>query len=147
MNKFIFILLLIIFSPEITIAQESKKDNRKLPDSLFSTQLVLNWKDEIGLTPEQIKNIEDLSNQLGKETQAVSQQIKAESDALLNLISASKVDEPSATVIIYRIFDIERQLRINEVLYLIRIKNILSENQQQQLSDIRSKQRQRTLAQ
>lgn len=148
MNKLLFTLVFIILSFEITIAQESIRDRSKnLPDALFSPQLVSNWKDEIGLTPEQLKNIEDLSNQLEKETQAVGQQIKAESDALLNLLAASKVDEPSATVIISRILDLERQLRINEVLYLIRIKNILTENQQKQLSDIRSRQEARTSAQ
>jgi Spy/CpxP family protein refolding chaperone len=148
MNKLLFTLVFIILSFEITIAQESIRDRSKnLPDALFSPQLVSNWKDKIGLTPEQLKNIEDLSNQLEKETQAAGQQIKAESDALLNLLAASKVDEPSATEIISRILDLERQLRINEVLYLIRIKNILTENQQKQLSDIRSRQEARTWAQ
>ncbi len=148
MNKLIFTSVFIILSFEITIAQESIRDRSKnLPDALFSPQMVSNWKDEIGLTPEQLKDIEDLSNQLEKETQAVGQQIKAESDALLNLLAASKVDEPTATELISRSLDLERQLRINEVIYLIRIKNILTENQQKQLSEIRSRQEARTSVQ
>ncbi len=148
MKNFLFILVLIIISFEITIAQEPKTNrNRGLPDSLFSPQLISNSKDEIGLTPEQLKNIEDLSNQLKKETQAVGQQMKAESDELLKLLSYSKIDEPSATVIIYRIFDLERQLRIDETLYLIKLKNVLTENQQKQLTDIRSKEVKKALVQ
>jgi Spy/CpxP family protein refolding chaperone len=141
LRNLVVVLAIITFSFEITIAQESNaKRNRGLPDSLFSPQLIIDSQEEIGLTPEQLKKIEDLSMQLSKETQSVGQQMKLESEKLSKLLSASAVDEADATVIIYRIMDLERQLRIDEILYLIKLKNVLSETQQKQLSEIRSEQ-------
>jgi len=141
MKRFVLIIALITLFSGITVAQEStKKGNRGLPESLFSSQLIIESKNEIGLTAGQLKNIEDLSKQLEKETQSIGQQIKAESDKLLKLLSTPKVSEPDATVVIYRILDLERQLRIDETLYLIRLKNVLSEAQQKQLTKIKGKQ-------
>ncbi len=141
MKRLAVIIALIILFSGLTVAQEStKKGNRGLPESLFSPQLIIESKTEIGLTADQVKNIEDLSKQLEKETQFIGQQVKVESDKLLNLLSASKVNEADATVIIYRILDLERQLRIDETLYLIKLKNSLTEAQQKQLTEIRSKQ-------
>jgi len=140
MKRFVVVIALILLFNGITVAQETdKKSNKGLPESLFAPQLIIDSKKDIGLTPDQLKNIEDLSMQLEKETQSVGEQIKVESDKLQKLLSSSKVNESDATVIIYQILDYERQLRIDEILYLIKLKNVLTENQQKQLSEIRSK--------
>lgn len=141
MKRFAVVIALILLSNVVTVAQETdKKSNKGLPESLFSPQLINDSGKEIGLTADQHKNIQDLSKQLEKETQTIGQQVKVESDKLLKLLSAPKVNEADATVIIYRILDVERQLRIDETLYLIKLKNILTEAQQKQLSEIRGKQ-------
>ncbi|MGH7900840.1 MAG: hypothetical protein ACRENZ_03800 [Thermodesulfobacteriota bacterium] len=141
MKRLVVIIALILLNNGITVAQESnEKGKRGLPESLFSPQLIIDSKNEIVLTPDQLKNIEEQARQLEKETQTIGQQVKVESDKLLKLLLAPKVNEADSTVIIYRILDLERQLRIDETLYLIKLKNLLTEAQQKQLTEIRSKQ-------
>ena len=97
---------------------------------LFEPQLILDFRDKIALTDEQAKTIAVLIQQREAEMRASDQQAAPESQALLDLLAPAKVDEQKALARIDRILALERQRRRNELLHLIRLKNVLGEHQQ-----------------
>ena len=136
MKKVATLILLVLVYFGASIALQSGKG---LPPSLFSTRLVLDSQEEIGLTEEQIKAVKDLADKLKKETQEVNQKAAIESEKLLKLLAPTKINERKALSSIDRILALEKRHRRKELQHLIKLKNILTENQQKLLTEIRSR--------
>lgn len=136
MKKLVAFTLLVFLYCGVSIAQHS---GRGLPSSLFSTRLVLDSQEEIGLTKEQMKAVKNLVDRLNKETLAVKQKIATESDKLIKLLALTKIDERKALSSIERILSLGQRQRRSQLLHLIRLKNVLTEDQQNLLTEIRSR--------
>ena len=140
MKKILALLLVALLCYGVINAQEKTTvSERGLPDSLFSPQLILESKEQIGLTQDQVGSLEELSDQMEIETQGTGKVIAPVSEKLMRLLSASQVNESDAMTLVDIILDLERQYRAKQILYLIKVKNILSEDQQKQLMQIRAR--------
>jgi heavy-metal resistance protein len=124
-------------------ATGAQQRGRGLPPSLFYPKLILDSRDKIALTDEQAKALTTLIQQREAEMRASDQQIAPESEALLALLAPAKVDEAKALARIERILTLEHQRRKSELLHLIRLKNLLGEDQQNKLRDISAPKRAR----
>lgn len=142
MRKIFGLLAIVLSCYGVASAQERTTIQGKgLPDSLFSLQLVLESKEQIGLTQDQLNSLEKLSHQIEIETRETGELIAPVSEKLLKLLNSSQVKESDAMSLVEIIVDLERQYRAKQILYLIQMKNVLSENQQQQLEELRSRNR------
>ncbi len=140
MKRILALLAVALLCYGVTNAQESiTVSGTGLPDSLFSPQLILESKEQIGLTQDQLDSLKGLSDQMESETQGTGKVIAPVSEKLLRILSASHVNESDAMTFVDIILDLERQYRAKQILYLIKVKNILSEDQQKQLMEIRAR--------
>jgi Spy/CpxP family protein refolding chaperone len=92
---------------------------------------------EIGLTAQQRATITDAVKGLQAQVIDVQWQMQAEQQKLAELLSQPSVQETGALAQIDRVLDLERQVKKAHLAALIRIKNTLTAEQQQQLLTLR----------
>ena len=110
-----------------------------LPDTLFPAELVLDQAEAIELSAEQRKAIDGLvagDRAAARQDAPKRAQIAAELQALLE---QAKVDEEAAARLIDLALDLERGERRRNLLQLVRVKNVLSAEQQKALANIRAR--------
>ncbi len=108
-----------------------------LRDKLFPPELIMGHQEDIGLTDAQrkaiIKEIEGGQSKLVP----LQWQVRAEADKLEAALAAPRVDEQRALALADKVSGLERDLKRLHLTLLIRIKNILSADQQQRLQQMR----------
>ena len=108
-----------------------------LAEHLFAPDLVMRHQAEIGLSAAQRKAlIEELQH---TQTEMVPLQFEANeaSEALVGLVSPSRIDEGEALAQAQRLMEIETRIKGKHLVLLVRIKNLLSAEQQVRLAEIR----------
>ena len=107
-----------------------------LPASLFPHDLVMDNQEEIGLSEQQVEALSTLLAELDAETAAIHQEIPAASEELTEILAQTQINETQAMASFNTILDLERQERRIWLRRLIRVKNVLTEAQQDQLREI-----------
>lgn len=137
MRKTIIFSVLILLCCGAPIAKEC---NKKLPPhSLFSSRFIIDYKDEIELSKGQMQAVSDLVKQLQSEITTIHKEIFRESQRFQEFLTSSKVDEKEALARIDKILNIQNREHRSRLFHLIRLKNILTDNQQERLLEIRRK--------
>jgi len=110
---------------------------------MFPPELVMRYQTEINLSADQ-------KTSLVKETQALqSDLVPLQFDMgeaagkLRDALAAPKIDEEKASALADRLMTLESRIKKRHLALMIRIKNILTPEQQTQLRDLREKARQR----
>jgi Spy/CpxP family protein refolding chaperone len=99
----------------------------------FPPELVMQHQQQLGLTGEQRTAI---VNEVVRAQQRFVEgqwQMQAESEALRQLLQGARVDEAKLLQQLDRVLDLERQIKRTQIELQVRIKNVLTEAQQQQL--------------
>ena len=138
-------LLLFLFNITTTFAMEEPQTGKGLPSYLFSEKFIMENKEEIGLTKEQIQTILDLTTLFKKDEQTIKEQLFIESQKLNDLLAKFTIDEKVSMEIIESMLNIDLEKKKHWILFLIRIKNTLNEDQQEKLIHIREKVKQLNL--
>jgi Spy/CpxP family protein refolding chaperone len=112
-------------------------------DHLFPPELIMQHQGALGLTAEQRAAITDAVKGLQAQVIEVQWQMQQEQEKLADLLAQTSVQEPGALAQIDRVLDLERQIKKAHLAALIRIKNTLTAEQQQQLLTVRQHDAQR----
>ena len=118
------------------VAAQEKKDDR-FEKAFFDPQLVLQRSRDIGLTPQQRSAIMDAVKKA--QTDLVPLQLDMTEPALdlVELVEQQRVDETQALAKADKMLKIENEVKKAQMSLLIRIKNILTKEQQDRLRTIR----------
>jgi Spy/CpxP family protein refolding chaperone len=106
---------------------------------LFPPDLVMKHASEIGLDDGQKKKLREVFQAL--QTKMVDSQwtMQEETEKLLELLRARAVDEHAALAQADRVMTLEREIKRMHLQMLVRIKNMLTEVQQNRLKELRGR--------
>lgn len=110
---------------------------QEVPSELFVPEFVLASSESLSLTVEQAADVEALAGRLSDELQSIHERAAKESAVLLRLFETETVDETAALSVIDRLLDLERQAKRLRLQQVIRVKNLLSAEQQARLIELR----------
>jgi len=102
-------------------------------DALYTSESVLKFGKEIGLSDSQTAKIKELYKQNTTEFKELKEELNQAQDSLRELLNNSQVDEGASLKKLGRINELERKLKYVRLQMLIRIKNEISDTQQQEL--------------
>lgn len=114
-----------------------KPDINNVMDNFFPPEMIMRKQKEIGLSEEQQKTIkEEMKNTLSRFTE-LEWERNAEEETMITLARQSKVDEKNALAQFDKLLALEHKIKKVHLEMLIRVKNILTEEQQNKLLQIR----------
>lgn len=125
--------LMALASP--VLAQEKKDD--RFEKAFFDPQLVLQRSKEIGMTPQQRTAILDVIKKAQVELVPLQMDMAEPALELVEMIEGVKVDEAGALAKADKMLKIENEVKKVQMSLLIRIKNLLTKDQQDRLRTIR----------
>lgn len=125
--------LMALASP--ALAQEKKDD--RFEKAFFDPQLVLQRAKEIGMTPQQRTAILDVIKKAQVELVPLQMDMAEPGLELVEMIEEAKIDEASALAKADKMLKIENEVKKVQMSLLIRIKNLLTKDQQVRLRTIR----------
>ena len=126
MKNYVITTLLILVTSMLT-AQDAYKD------VLYTSETMLKYSDEIGLSDGQTAKIKKLYNQSTTTFKTLKEELNQAQDSLKELLKNTQVDERASLKKLDRVNDLEDRLKYVRLQMLIRIKNEISDTQQQKL--------------
>ena len=109
--------------------------------ALFPPEMVMRHAQDIGLSDEQREQITAVIQQVQSDIVPLEWEVRERTEALTNLLEKPRVDEAAALAQVDRVTEIENQMKKTHLTLLVRVKNLLSEDQQQQLLTLRQERR------
>lgn len=130
-------LVLLLVSTE-SVSGQNKSDDA-FARALFDPQLVLKNAQAIGLTPAQRRSV--LDELKSAQTALVPLQVDMTEPALelTELLEGTHIDEAKALAKIEQVLRIENEVKKRQAIFVIRVKNILTPEQQAKLREIRER--------
>jgi Spy/CpxP family protein refolding chaperone len=107
--------------------------------TLFSPELVMQHQSELALTPEQRRSITDAVKSLQNHTVDLQWNLQAEQTELARLLEQRPVQEQAAIAQLNKLMDLEASVKRAHLATLTRIKNVLTDRQVQQLTELRGR--------
>lgn len=104
---------------------------------MFPPELLIANQRKIGLTPEQRDVFIREMRQTQSDLLPTQLEMSEASADLMALIEGPRIDEEAALAAAQRVLDLERRLKTRHMVLLIRIKNLLTQEQQRLLREIR----------
>ena len=105
--------------------------------TLFPPELVMENQGAIGITNEQRDALTKEIDKGQSERTRLQWQLDAEKEKLVKILDADKVDEAKATEQATHVMDYENRIKSAHLAMLIRVKNLLTPEQQTKLRDLR----------
>jgi len=126
------ILTLLLFAP--LAAQQPPED--PLRDVLFPPEAVMQHQQALGLSDEQKNNLKVEIRQAQPKFTELQWTLQDEMERLVSLLKQSKIDEKAAASQLAKVLAAEREIKLTQLMLLIRIKNNLTAAQQAQLREL-----------
>jgi len=111
----------------------------ELAQYLFPPEQVLKFRQDIGLDDRQSKALKELVQQAQSHFLDLQWDLQADAGKLAQVLRAPRVDETAALAQVDRVLSQEREVKKAQLTLLIRIKNLLTPEQQQRLITLRDK--------
>jgi Spy/CpxP family protein refolding chaperone len=127
------ILLLLIAAPSVA-AQEPEPEFAK---HLFPPELVMQHQKDLRLTPEQRTSITQAIRDLQLKVVDLQWKMQDEAQKLTELVEGSRIDEAQTLAQVDRVLGIEREIKRAHMALLVRIKNLLTPEQQEGLRNVK----------
>ena len=105
--------------------------------NLFTASILLNLQDEIGLTEEQVKRIQNLRTDFNKEKIRYESESRLLQLELRNSMDSDSVNRKMVESLIRKIGELETTRQIDSVNHFLELKSILTEAQIQKIRDFR----------
>ncbi len=134
-----FILLFFAFAFALSRGQTPQPTDDALAEQLFPPELVMQYRQEINLTPEQSKALKDELQRAQAKFLDMQWEMQPEQGKLLLLLKARPVDEGAVMAQVDKVLDREREIKKTQLSLLIHIKNQLTVAQQSKLMELRRK--------
>ncbi len=140
--KKMLLFLSLITAATLPALSENAPDGEKddpVGRNLFPPELVMQHQQQIGLTEGQRAAIKKEVEGAQSKFLDLQWQMQAESEKLVGLLQARPVDEARALAQADSVMSLERTIKKTHLGVLIRIKNALTAEQQEELKKIRQK--------
>jgi len=118
-------------------AQEKKDD--ALAKALFDPELVIRHARDVGLSPQQRQAILEAVKKVQTELVPLQLDMAEPAMDLLEILQENQVDEAAAIAKADRVLKIENEVKKKQMALLIRIKNLLTKDQQDRLRAFRDR--------
>jgi Spy/CpxP family protein refolding chaperone len=110
-----------------------------IAQALFPPELVMKYRQEINLDEGQSKAIKESIQKAQTRFLDMQWDMQAEAEKLVKLLKAHPVDEAAVLAQVDQVLNREREIKKAQISLLIHIKNLLSESQQNKLTELRQK--------
>lgn len=130
------ILVLLLVAPHAR-AGAQQPGNDPMAEHLFPPELVMKHQREIGLDEAQAKAIKQAMQQAQSRFFELQWDMQPESEKLVQLLQARPVDEAAVLAQADRVMTLERDVKRVHLSLLVRLKNLLREDQQRKLTELR----------
>ena len=107
--------------------------------NFFPPELVMQHQSEIGLQESQRASLTSAIQAAQSKFMDTQWKLSAEGEKMGRLLQGSQVDEAAVLDEVNRILNLEREIKQAQVSLMVRIKNMLTPEQQKKLADIRSR--------
>lgn len=104
---------------------------------LFAPELIMKHQAAIGLSKAQRRDLITEVTQAQAEFLPAQMDLAEDAEELTTLLAAPQVDEAAAVALAGRLMALESQIKQRHLILAIRIKNLLDENQQARLAELR----------
>jgi Spy/CpxP family protein refolding chaperone len=111
----------------------------EIAQNLFPPDLVLKYRDTIGLDDAQSKSLKDLVHKAQGRFLDLQWDMQGEAGKLTELLRQPRIDEAAALAQVDKVLAMEREVKKAQVSLLIEIKNLLTPTQQQKLLELRAR--------
>ena len=138
MKHFSLLFAWLLFAPP-AFGQAAAPTDDPIAQSLFPPDLVMKYHQEIGLDDAQSKGIKEAIQRAQAKFLDSQWEMQSQSEKLVQLLKARPVDETSVLSQVDRVLELERNVKKTQLSLLVRIKNLLTEPQQNKLIELRRK--------
>ncbi len=121
------------------IPQYTPGPSEDFSQGLFTPELIMRHYREIGLSTEQRATITDAIRILQSDVVDPQWRLMEVSQNLTELLEATPIDEALALSVIDQVHEAEAEIKRANLSALIRIKNALTQEQREQLTELRSR--------
>jgi Spy/CpxP family protein refolding chaperone len=108
-------------------------------ENLFPPDLVMQAAPNLDLTEDQKRQLQDEVRQMQEQVPDLQVQLKAENEKLADLLKMERLEETAVLTQADKCIDTEREIKRAQLSMMIRIKNLLTEDQQKQLKELKAK--------
>lgn len=136
-NRFQLLIVWLLILSSLLYAQQPARPD-PFADLFFSPDLIMARQTAIGLTDAQKTYIH--AEMLKSQTRytELQWQLQSAMEGLAGLLKQPKVDEAQAAAKMEKVLAVEREIKLAQVVLLVRIKNELTPEQQHRLQTLRS---------
>ncbi len=134
--RFLVVMSILLCATGL-FAADRDRDDRPFQQSVFPPELVMANQRKIGLTPEQRLTFLEEMRQTQSDLLPIQLEMSEASADLILLLEGARVDEEAALAAARRVVELEQGVKTRHMVLLIRIKNLLSVEQQRMLREIR----------
>jgi Spy/CpxP family protein refolding chaperone len=134
----------MVFLPMIALTPLLSAQETPEPDFakyLFPPELVMQHQQDLRLTPEQRTSITQGIRDFQLKAVELQWKMQDEAQKLTELVQGAKVDEAQTLAQVDRVLGVEREIKRAHMALLVRIKNVLSPDQQMNLAGWRNTKR------
>ena len=134
---------LLLFAAGAAPAQQPQQPPQPDPigENLFPPELVMQYQQAIGLSEEQRDLIKAEIQKAQARFTDLQWQLQSEVETMASLLRAPRADEQQTLAQLDKILGLERELKRAQFTLVVRIKNILSPEQQARLRELKNRQR------
>ena len=132
-------LTIIIFSIILLTSTNLYSQNSEDPVAkfLFEPELIMKNMKKIGVTKKQSQDIRQEVQAAQNKIMDLEWDVNAEMENVYELLSNSRIDESKALALIEKMMRFEREMQTAKLLMLVRVKNLLTVEQQEQLQKLK----------
>ena len=131
-------ILVLFFAMTVSAAAQQPQDD-PIGRNLFPPELVMNHQNEIGLSEEQRTAIRSLLQTAQSNFVGVQWRLQDETEKMTSMLRQRPIDESKVLAQSDIVMSLEREIKRTHLSLLIRIKNLLTEEQQSKLSAMRGR--------
>jgi Spy/CpxP family protein refolding chaperone len=130
--------MLLSWSPVFAQPNPGPQGPDPIAQNLFPPDLVFSQADAIGLTDAQKTSIQPVMQNAQLRFQELQPRLQRAVQTMVSLIGQSRVDESQVLSQLEKVLSVEREIKRTQIGLMIRIKNVLTVEQQAKLRQLRA---------
>jgi len=137
---------LLLFAAGAAPAQQPPQPPQPDPigENLFPPELVMQYQQAIGLSEEQRDLIKAEIQKAQARFTDLQWQLQGEAETMASLLKSPRADEQQVLAQLDKILNVEREIKRAQITLVVRIKNILTPEQQARLRELKNGRRPQT---
>jgi Spy/CpxP family protein refolding chaperone len=129
------LVVLFLFAATVTHAEQASDP---IAEAFFPPELVMQNQQAIGLSAEQKESLKNEMRQAQQQFTDLQWKLQDEVELMAKLISTGAVDEKQVLAQLDKVLAAEREVKRRQIALLVRIKNLLTADQQNKLRALRA---------